>query len=894
MTNKKHKKNFRSLSVTFAIGFSSLIIAALLIASGLQMYISFHAQQKVLSLNQQLIAKNAANIVENFIGEKISMMKTIAGRSHLTNMQTNEQKLYLEKLLGLEPIFRQLVLFNAKEERLVRTSRISNILAEKSMEYDARDLFYHISRLQIYISAVYIDKITSEPMVIMAVPVTDVFGDFKGALVAESNLKFMWELMDQIKIGKNGLAYLVDEQGYLIAYRDIGRVLKRENLKHLEEVSLIVNSHDYEHEPRFIATKGILDTRVLTTHVHLKMPRWAIVVELPVREAYESIIITLILSGLVLFISIISAILFGIYLSKRLTKPIIELRDATEKIGHGQFYSKINISSENEIGELAASFNKMVEDLNHTTVSRDALVKEINERKHAENTLRESEQKMRAILMASPIGICLISDNKLDWANDTLYRMTGYDENDLIGIDISVLFPDIKEYERVKRNLFLEFAGPRIGHVETKWIRKNSTGFDCILGSCSLDTKDASKGHIITINDISESKQLQSKLVHAQKMEAIGILAAGVAHDLNNILVGLVGYPELLLMDMNLDNKLRKPLETIKNSGEKAATIVQDLLTLARRGVTVNEIISLNDIIAEYLKSPEFNHLRSHHSNVTIKTKLDKNLLNISGSPFHLSKAIMNLVSNAAESMPEGGVVSLSTANKYLDQPLKGYEIIEEGEYVALTVSDNGIGISKENMKKIFEPFYTKKKMGRSGTGLGMAVIWSTVKDHKGFIDVQSVEGEGTKFTLYFPLCRQERSEEKISTSLDDLKARGESILVVDDVEEQRTIVSYMLTKLGYKVKTVSSGEEAVKYMKKSSADLMVLDMIMDPGINGLETYKKIIKIHPGQKAVITSGFSESEHVKEAQKLGAGLYVRKPYSMEILGRAVRMQLDNHK
>lgn len=387
-----------------------------------------------------------------------------------------------------------------------------------------------------------------------------------------------------------------------------------------------------------------------------------------------------------------------------------------------------------------------------------------------------------------------------------------------------------------------------------------------------------------------EKEGLALRLQRSEKMEAMGTLAGGVAHDLNNILGGIVGYPEILLMDLPEDSKLRKPILAIQRSGEKAAAIVQDLLTLARRGVVVNEVANLNEIITEYLKSPEFNGLKTYYPNIQIQTNLKADLLNVLGSPVHLSKTVMNLVSNAAEAITERGTVKISSDHRYIDKPVKGYDNIEEGDYVILQVADDGIGIPSEHIDRIFEPFYSKKKMGRSGTGLGMAVVWGTVKDHKGYIDIQSTEGKGTIFTLYFPVTRKEIMERISTGSIEDLLGNGEAILVVDDVEEQRELASGMLTKLEYSVKTVSSGEEAVEYVKREKADLIVLDMIMDPGIDGLETYKQILEIYPGQKVVIASGFSETERVKEAQKLGAGAYIKKPFLMEKLGIAIKEEL----
>jgi len=357
-------------------------------------------------------------------------------------------------------------------------------------------------------------------------------------------------------------------------------------------------------------------------------------------------------------------------------------------------------------------------------------------------------------------------------------------------------------------------------------------------------------------------------------------------------LSGIVSYPELLLLDLPENSPLRKPILTIKMSGQKAATIVQDMLTLARRGVVATEVVNLNEIILDYLRSPEHAKLESFHPHVKLRSKLETDLLNILGSPMHLSKTIMNLVSNAAESMVTDGEVLISTENRYLDKPIRGYDNVEEGDYVVLSVSDIGMGLSPEDMERIFEPFYTKKVMGRSGTGLGMAVVWGTAKDHKGYIDIQSTEGRGTTFTLYFPATRKDLGKHESLLPVEDYMGKGESILVVDDVKEQREIASKMLERLGYSITSVAGGEEAIEYMKTSSVDLVVLDMIMDPGIDGLDTYKKIAELHPEQKTIIASGFSETDRVKEAQALGAGAYIRKPYTLEKIGLAIKAELGN--
>ena len=388
-----------------------------------------------------------------------------------------------------------------------------------------------------------------------------------------------------------------------------------------------------------------------------------------------------------------------------------------------------------------------------------------------------------------------------------------------------------------------------------------------------------------------EKAKLQEQLQQAKKMEALGTLAGGVAHDLNNILSGIVSYPDLLLMEIPQDSSLRKPLMTIKKSGEKAASIVQDLLTLARRGVSICEAVNLNNVIEEYLRSPEHRMLRTQYSQIEVETQLGTNLMYVMGSVIHLSKTVMNLVTNAAESMPDGGKLSIKTRNRYLETPIEGFDDFVPGDYVILNVIDSGVGMSDKDRERIFDPFYTKKVMGRSGTGLGLTVVWGAVKDLGGHIHVESKPSKGSIFTIYLPSTKHQVDTDIKKPLYEDVTGNGESILVVDDSREQREIATNILSRLGYQVTAVSSGECAIEFLKNNRADLVLLDMIMHPGIDGLDTYKQILKFNPGQKAIIASGYSETERVKEAQNLGAGSYVKKPYLLEKIGHAVKMELQ---
>ncbi len=391
------------------------------------------------------------------------------------------------------------------------------------------------------------------------------------------------------------------------------------------------------------------------------------------------------------------------------------------------------------------------------------------------------------------------------------------------------------------------------------------------------------------ITEIDERKITEAKLQKAEKMEAIGLMAGGVAHDLNNILSGVVSYPELLLMKLPKESDLRQPITAIRESGLRAAAVVADLLTVARSAAKVREVAQINTIILDYLASPEGQKLLALYPEVEIKTRFAPKLANIFCSPVHVRKCLMNLVMNAAEALGNSGTIIIGTQNR-LTTGSNAINGLKPGDHVEMTVTDNGPGIAATDLKHIFEPFYTRKKMGRSGTGLGLAVVWNAMQDHGGHVSVAS-NGQGTTFTLLFPATSAPENKTPHTIMPEELQGNGEKILVVDDEPHQCDIAAQTLSLLGYKVETVGSGEEAISHMADRDADLIILDMLMDPGINGRQTYEEIIKDHPAQKAIIASGFSESDEVKKAARLGAGGFIKKPYTLEELGLTVKKALQ---
>ena len=385
-----------------------------------------------------------------------------------------------------------------------------------------------------------------------------------------------------------------------------------------------------------------------------------------------------------------------------------------------------------------------------------------------------------------------------------------------------------------------------------------------------------------------EKEIITGKLHQASKMEAIGLMAGGVAHDLNNILSGLVTYPELMAMKLPKDSDMQKPLQTIINSGHRAADVVADLLTVARGVASEKTPYNINTIVNDYIDSPEASALLSDYPKIIVNKEFCTKSTNIFCSYTHIFKSLMNLVTNSVESIGEDGTVTIRTRTEIINDKAESLDI-HSGLYSVLEVSDTGTGISEVELSHIFEPFYTKKVMGRSGTGLGLTIVQNTVSDHGGTVIVNS-DDNGTCFSLYFP-ATEISVDDTSEVSIEEINGNGEFVLVIDDDLAQRAIATDLLESLNYRVATASSGEAAIQLLKENSADLIMLDMLMPPGMNGLETYHEIIKFSPKQKSIIVSGFSDSEVVEEAQESGVLDFLMKPYTREKLALVIKKHLS---
>ncbi len=561
---------------------------------------------------------------------------------------------------------------------------------------------------------------------------------------------------------------------------------------------------------------------------------------------------------------------------------------------------------EEKVAELEEAIIQRKQDEDELRRVNAELTLEVDERKRAENALKEQEQELATIFENAPFVMLLLDgERKVHRVNAQACSFAGSSVSDMIG-------------RRSGEALRCLYA------LDTP----EGCGFgphcpDCIVRLTVLDTFETGQSHhqvetrlpfllqgkeqtitflfsttkvmvahqamvLLSLQDISNYKKLESQLHHAQKMESIGTLAGGIAHDFNNILTVIIGYGDISLMSMDADDPLRHNIEFMLQASRRAASLAQDILLFSRKQICDKKSVDLNEIVRSVDKFMR----RIIGEDITCTITLDDGTLSILADAHQLEQVLMNFATNARDAMPNGGSLSITTKQIKLDEEfIAAHGFGSNVMYAVLTVTDNGIGMNEETRLKIFDPFFTTKEIGK-GTGLGLAVVYGIIKQHDGQITVVSKPGHGTTFRIFLPLTLSTDNEIKVNSTYDKPDRGTETILLAEDDESLRNMVLSLLESFGYKVIIAVDGEDAVQKYRKNmkQIQLLLFDVVM-PKKNGIDAYNEIRDIKPGIKVLFASGYATDAVQLKTLADDNAMFISKPYLPSNLLAIVRSMLD---
>jgi PAS domain S-box-containing protein len=882
----------RKLSQLFVVAFFSLSLAVLMVATSLQLVAYFHTEKKALYHNQRLLAEGAGRAVSNFIRENCRTLTTAAWMTNPETTSTAQWRLYLQRLMGLQPAFRFLAVATLDGHLLALVSRYAPPASNGPDDWNIRPFKQPTDKdLEASISEVYIDPVTAEPLISIRVPVLNPLREAKLTLTAEVNLKFMWDVVYRLKVGRTGYTYVVDRKGNMLAFGDTSRVLKGENLAHVPTVAEFTSTPTNQTPSSARIYRGITGDLVVGTYVPLNTPNWAIVTELPFSEAFHDVIVAALISLFIIGGMAIIAALAGEAISRRLTVPLVALQKTATRIAQGERGLQASVEGPYEVVQLAGAFNSMAFQVEQ---SLGELEKRYAEVLAARDMLKVGEEQLRLAQEATRDGIW-DWDLRTDQAyfSPRWYRMLDYEPDEFpASYDawISLIHPEDRESAEEEVKQAIGSHDPF--RIEIRMKAKDG-GWRWIQSRGKAVAWDA-QGNAVRLagahSDLTERKAaeeekalLEAKLVQAQKMEAVGHLAGGIAHDFNNMLSVVIGSTELAMLDLVPDSDIYRHMAKIHGAAMRSAELVRQLLAFARKQTIQPKVLDINTTISGMLKMLH----RLIGEDIDLIWKPGQPMAHIRIDPSQIDQILANLMVNARDAIDGVGTVIIETDTVDFDAAYcKAHPGFPPGRFMQLAFSDSGCGMDSQTQAKAFDPFFTTKGTGK-GTGLGLSTVYGIVKQNEGFINLYSEPGKGTTFRIYLPVFESQEAVLGGEKPCETMPGGTGTVLVVEDDPAILELSQSILEQLGYTVLTAGKPEDAIQTARDytGAIDLLITDVVM-PQMNGRELGRRIEAIIPGLKCLYMSGYTANV-IAQHGVLDPGInFLQKPFSLQEIATKV--------
>ncbi|MFH1136400.1 MAG: PAS domain S-box protein [Pseudomonadota bacterium] len=858
----------RPLGASLAMAFFFLSALSLLVFSSVKTYSDFKSLENILLSRQQLVAQDAARMVSGFLNENFSILEAAIWLTDLDSKPGADQKTIIQGLLGLCPGFRRLALLDPERRLLAQASRLSLEGSRRAEELPQGLGSGPDPLADRSIGPVFFDLLTAEPMVVMSVPVKDVFGDAKGVLIGELNLKSMFELVEQITVGRSGYAYVVDRAGNLLAFFDSALVIQGKKVNHLNTVAAFIHSPASQGPESGVRYRGLRGTTVLGAYAPLVFPDWAVVSELPWREAYQDVSRNVVLAGGVTLLMALVAGACGLVMARRLSYPVKKLTETASRIAAGERDLQAEAAGPREVAHLAGAFNSMTAQLRRSLAEAEDRYAETERTKEA---LRVNEERLRLALEGTSDGIwdwniltgdvyfspryyvmvgyepgefpgCYESwqgllhpddrerservvreavENKTGFVadfrfktkdggwrwilargkvvdvgpsgapmrmagshtditeqkrtedalrkyerivsvsqdfmaivngdyvfeavNDSMLLALGKERDEVLGRGLPQIVGEALFQEKVKPRLDLAWTGRQVTFEETYDFRGPRRRTLDVTYLPIRDETGRVEGLVLNARDITENRKLQEQLVQSQKMESIGALASGVAHEINNPINGVMNYAQLIIDRVEPESSTAELAREIILETERVAGIVRNLLTFARDEKQSHSLALASDIVSSSLSLIQ---TVMRHDQIDLQVDVPDNLPAIKCRSQQIRQVVMNLMTNARDALNQK-FPGYNPEKKLLVSARPQYK--SGREFIRITVEDHGVGISPGIRDRIFDPFFTTKPKDL-GTGLGLSITYGIVRDHGGELIVESEPDRFTRIHVDLPV----------------------------------------------------------------------------------------------------------------------------------------------